>query len=118
MNGVAALVKLALFLDDQCGMSILCIGREGLDREHSCTLIAMGKWLCYYVILDKTFVFLKVSLMDQGNEPELILSVGDVDERWRELFKIIRAFERDQIKSLERPIEIGGGSGPNGWVTS
>jgi hypothetical protein len=78
----------------------------------------MGKWLCYYVTLDNTFVFLKVSLMDQGNEPELILSVGDVDERWRELFKIIRALERDQIKSLERPIEIGGGSGPNGWVTS
>jgi len=54
--------------------------------------------------------------MDQGDEPELILSVADVDREWRELFKIIRAFERDQIKSLERPIQLGGGSGPNGWA--
>ena len=43
MNGVAALVKLAVFLDDQCGIEILSIGREGLDREHSCTLVAMGE---------------------------------------------------------------------------
>jgi hypothetical protein len=118
MNGIAALVKLAVFLDDQCGMEILSIGREGLDRQDSCTLIAFGKWLCYHVILDNSFVFLKVSLMDQGNEPELILSVGDVDERWRELFKVIRALERDEIKSLERPIELSGGTGPSGWVIS
>jgi hypothetical protein len=75
-----------------------------------------GKWLCYHVVIHNTFIFLKLSLMDQGDEPELILSVADVDREWRELFKIIRAFERDQIKSLERPIQLGGGSGPNGWA--
>ena len=116
MNGVAALVKLAVFLDDQCGMEILSIGREGLDREDSCTLVASGKWLEYQVKLDSTFVFLKLANLDSGKEPELILTVSDIDEQWRDLFRILRCFERDEIKSLERPIELNGGSGPSGFV--
>ena len=116
MNGVAALVKLAVFLDDQCGIEILSIGREGLDREHSCTLVAFGKWLEHQVKVDSTFVFLRLSLMDQSGEPELILTISDIDEQWREMFKILRALEREEVKSLERPIELNGGSSPSGFV--
>jgi hypothetical protein len=58
-NGVAALVRLALFVDDALGMEILSIGRKGLDRQNTCTLVATGKWLCYTVQIDNGFVFLK-----------------------------------------------------------
>jgi hypothetical protein len=53
--------------------------------------------------------------MDSAEEEQL-LSVSDTSEGWRQIFTLIRAFERDQIKSLEKPIELGGGSGPDGWV--
>jgi hypothetical protein len=116
MNGVAALVRLGVFLDDTLGMEILSIGRESFDPENSSTLIATGKWLCYFVRIDGGFVFLKVSLMDQANDPEQLLSAGDVDEGWRQIFTLIRALERNQIKSLTpRPLEIGD-EGPNGFV--
>ena len=39
-NGVAGLVRLALFLDDQLGMEIVEIGRGGLDPEDSCWMEA------------------------------------------------------------------------------
>ena len=114
-NGVGALVRLAVFLDDTLGMEILSIGRGGLDRKDTCTLAATGAFLCFTVKIDGGFVFLKVSLMDSAEEEQL-LSVSDTSEGWRQIFTLIRAFERDQIKSLAKPIELNGGSGPNGWV--
>jgi hypothetical protein len=52
--------------------------------------------------------------MDEGTEPEQLLSVADTSEGWRLSFVIIRAFEREGGGSLAKPIELGGGSGPNG----
>jgi hypothetical protein len=116
MNGVAALVRLGAFLDDTLGMEILSVGREGLDPANSCTLVATGKWLSYSVTVNGGFAFLRVALMDRGDEFETLLSISDPDEGWRQIFTIIRNFEREEIKSLSKPLELGGGSGPNGYV--
>jgi hypothetical protein len=48
--------------------------------------------------------------------PELLLSIGDCDENWRQIFTIVRDFESEQIRSLTKPIELNGGSGPNCYV--
>ena len=115
-HGVSALVRLALFADDHLGCEVLSIGRAGLAPKDSCTLLVTGKWLSYEVEIDGGFVFLRVAEMDKAEPPEQLLSISDTSEGWREVFLIIRAFEREEVKSLEKPIELGGGSGPHGWV--
>ena len=41
-TGVAAMVRAAVWLDDQLGLEILFIGRGGLDRENTSKLEASG----------------------------------------------------------------------------
>ena len=98
-----------MWLDDQLGLEILSIGRAGLDRRDSCTLEASGKHLLYVIVLDGGWVSLKVALLDRGTEPELIVTAGDGPQGWTQLCALVRLFERDGIKSLEKPIELGGG---------
>jgi hypothetical protein len=113
-TGIAAVVHAAVWLDDQLGLEILFIGRNGLDRENSSTLEASGKHLAYKVVLDNTFVFLYVQLLDVVADCELLISVGDTKSGWETICKIVQALERNNVKSLERPIEAG--LGPHGWV--
>ena len=56
-NGVAALVETGSFLDEKLQMKIVPIGREGLDYQDSCTLVAYGRFLCFTVRVDGGFVF-------------------------------------------------------------
>jgi hypothetical protein len=108
-GGVAAMVRAAVWLDDQLGLEILAIGRAGLDRRDSCTLEASGKHLLYSIGLDGGWVSLRVALLDRGAEPELIVTVADGPKGWTQLCSLVRMFERDGIKSLEKPIELAGG---------
>jgi hypothetical protein len=114
-SGVSAMVRCALWLEDKLGLETLNIGREGLDPKDSCTLTMFGRHLFYAIKLDGGFVFVSAELMDAGDPPEQLLSIGDGPEGWRTITRLIAALERNKIKSLERPIEIGG-TGPNAWV--
>ena len=80
-----------------------------LDRKDSCTLEASGKHLLYVIVLDGGWVSLKVALMDEGVAPELIVTAGDGPAGWLQLCSLVRCFEREEVKSLEKPIELGGG---------
>jgi hypothetical protein len=113
-TGVSAMVKCALFLDVQLDIEILGIGRGGLDRKDSCTLEGVGKHLVYVVVLDGGFVFLKAQVLDSCDFPEQLFSIGDTKDGWQIICHVIRALERNNVKSLNRPIQAG--SGPSGWV--
>jgi hypothetical protein len=113
--GIGGMVKCGCWLEDQVGVEVMSIGREALDRKDSCTLIAAGKSLCYSVMLDGGFIFLSVCLMDKGDRPQQLLSVGDCSKGWETIARLIGALERSGCRSLQRPIEIGE-SGPDSWV--
>ena len=106
-TGVSAMLKCAVWLADELGVSIESIGRGALDRKDSRTLEACGKYLAYTVVLDGRFLFLRVALMDEDNSPEELLSVGDTKAGWKTMCQVIRALERNGVRSLERPIAAG-----------
>jgi hypothetical protein len=54
--------------------------------------------------------------MDAGDDPQLLVTFADGPEGFRQICQIIRLFEREEVRSLERPIELGGGSGPNAYI--
>jgi hypothetical protein len=72
--------------------------------------------LAYHLTIDGGWLSLKVQLMDAGGEPQLLVNVADGPEGFREVCKIIRLLEREEVKSLERRIELGEGEGPNSYV--
>jgi hypothetical protein len=113
VTNVSAMVHLGVYVE-RSGVNVESIGREGLDRKDSCTLIATGRWLWYSVMIDGGFVFLSACLMDKGDEPQQLLSVGDCSKGWETIARLIGALERNQVKSLERPIEAG--EGRDGFV--
>jgi hypothetical protein len=115
MNGVSAMIRCALFLEDTLGMDVLNIGRSALDRKDSCTLEACGRHLSYVILLDGGWVFLSATPLDSLSEPESLLSVAD-GEGWPTICKLVKALERSGITSLQRPIEIGEGGNPDSWI--
>ncbi len=108
-NGVSAMVHCALWCESQLGLEILDIARGALDPKDSCTLQASGKYLLYAIVLDGGWVSLKVALLDRGEEPELILTTADGRQGWLQICSLVRLFEREEVKSLVKPIELGGG---------
>jgi hypothetical protein len=54
--------------------------------------------------------------MNAAGEPQLLLNPGDGLSGWRTLCVIVRLLEREEVRSLERPIELGGGTGPSSYV--
>ena len=75
-----------------------------------------GKWLAFRIALRGGWVWLSACPMDSASEPELLLNVGDGEAGWKTVCRLVLALERSGISSLERPIELGGGSAPDGWV--
>jgi hypothetical protein len=117
MTGVGAMVRAGAWAEVQLGMTVLSIGSEGSDRKDSCcTLDVCGRHLFYRIKLDGERVWLSACRMDSGNEPELLLTVGDEQQGWRKVCCVVRLLEREEVRRLERPIELGGGSGPDGLV--
>ncbi len=109
------MVRAAVWCEDQLGLETLSIGR-GADSPEDCTLELCGKWLAYRFALRGGWVWLYASPMDAVIAPELLLNAGDGPEGWRRLCVIVRLLEREQVRSLTKPIELGGGSGPSGFV--
>jgi hypothetical protein len=74
--------------------------------------------LAYNVLLDGGWIFLSAEILDRADPPESLASFADGPDGWKQVSAIVRCLERDQIKSLTKPIELGGGEGPNAWVIS
>jgi hypothetical protein len=97
-------------------LEILSIGRAGDAPKDSCLFQMTGRFLAYDVLLDGRWIFLSAEILDRADPRESLASFADGPDGWRQICSIVRCLERDQIKSLAKPIELGGGSGPNGWV--
>ena len=91
-------------------------GRAGTARRDTCKLEMSGRFLFYDVTLDGGWIFLSVALMDKGDPLESLVHFADGPEGWQNLAQLISAFERHNVKSLERPIEIGNPDCPGGFV--
>lgn len=115
-HGVGAQVQLAAWCDRVFGLEVESFGRSGSARKDTCKLEMTGQFLFYDVTLDGGWVFLSLQVMDKGDPPESIVHFPDNEEGWHALAQLISAFERHNVKSLERPIEIGKPGGPGGWV--
>jgi hypothetical protein len=110
------MVHAACWCADRLDLEILSIGRAGDAPKDSCLFQMTGRFLAYDVLLDGRWIFLSAEILDRADPRESLASFADGPDGWRQICSIVRCLERDQIKSLAKPIELGGGSGPNGWV--
>ena len=115
-TGLSALINCGAWLSNHLDLEVMGCGQSGADRPEAIRLELAGKFLAYHLTLDQGCVSLSAQLMDQGDQPELLLKVGDTLPEWRTVCKLISALERNQIKALSpKPLEIGNG-GPNSFV--
>ena len=106
-SGVAAMVRAAVWCEEQLGLEVLSIGRAA-DSPEDCILELCGRHLAYRFALRGGWVWLYASLLDAAAAPELLLNAGDGLEGWRRLCVIVRMLEREKVRSLAKPIELGG----------
>ena len=117
MNGVSAMVRAALWLENTAGLETLAIGRGGLEPKDSCPLEMSGRHLFYVIKMDGGFVFVSVHPMDLGDSPEKLMIVADGPDGWETVCRLLCALERSGITSLTpRPIELGTPGSPDSWV--
>jgi hypothetical protein len=104
------MVQCASWLENNLGVSVLSIDRQGFDPANSCTLEVCGRHRFYVVRLDGGFVFLSAQLMDAGGPPEILLTAADGEAGWKTVSRLIAGLERNEVQSLQKPIEFGEGS--------
>ena len=113
MNWCRAL-RAGAWLELQLGMEVVSIGRSVEDRE-DCVLIAHGKYLGFRIGLYGDWIAVSLKVLDRADQDwDFILRVAEDQEGWKTIWQVIRALEREQVKSLDRPIQAG--IGPNGWA--
>jgi hypothetical protein len=116
MEGVAAMVRAAVWLENRAGLETLSIGRGGLEPANSCTLEICGRQLHYTILLDGGFVFLSVQPLDSGNS-ERLLGVADGPDGWHTVCRLVAALERSGITALSpKPLQLGTPGLPDCWV--
>ena len=115
-DGLGGQIQAAAWLSHTLGLEVMTFGRAGSAPAHSCKLELTGAHLLYDVTLDGGWVFVSVGLMDRGDPPECLMSMGDNAEAWQTVCRFIAAVERSGVRSLHpRPIRIGE-SGPDSYV--
>jgi hypothetical protein len=115
-HGVGAQVELACWCSRVFGLDVESFGRAGTARKDSCKLVLTGRHLLYDITLDGGWIFLSLQVMDKGDPPDNLVTLADGLEGWQRLGQLISAFERHNVKSLERPIEIGNSDCLGGWA--
>ena len=113
-SGLGAFVYAAAWLSTRFDLEVLNFGRAGDAPPSSCKLEMAGTFLFYDLTLDGGFIFISAQVMDQGDPPELLISFPDGPQGWMDTCSLISALERNNVRSLERPIEAG--TGKNGFV--
>ena len=113
-SGIGAMVFAGAWLETKLGADVLSIGRSADNATEDCVLELCGKWFAYRIALRGGWIWLSACLMDKGDAVQHLLSVGDGPEGWRTICRLVAALERNELKSLTRPIEAG--SGNSGFV--
>jgi hypothetical protein len=101
----------AAWFEHTVGLEVLFIGRPANSRE-DCVLELSGRQLLRIAIRGG-WIWVSACSMDEPGQPQLLFNVADGPQGWTTVRRFVQALERTGIKSLrERPVEIGGGSGP------
>jgi hypothetical protein len=114
-HGVGAQVYAAAWLARTCGLEVESFGRTGLARKDTCLLEMSGKHLAYTVLLDGGWIFIGAQEMDRG-DAQVLVTVADGPEGWQTTCRLISTLERSGLRSLVRPFQVGGDSGPGAFV--
>lgn len=71
-----------VWAENELSMEVLSLSKSAL-QEDDCVMELCGQWLAYRVSLRGCFVSLHSHSMDRGEEPILLLTVGDDQAGWR-----------------------------------
>ena len=107
-SGVSAMVHAACWFTDRLDIEVLSIGRSA-HASSIAFLEIVGKCLSCRIALRGRWVWLYASLADSSDQPKPIAHFADGEDEWRQICSLVRALERPQIRSLQRPIEAGSG---------
>jgi hypothetical protein len=114
----AVLVRLGVWLETQLNHDVVACGRSVDDVEDS-VLISHGRFLGYRIAIDKGWILLWLQALDspvQGWDFVLKAPEDRKGEGFKKVSQVIRALERQKIKTLDRPIVTG--IGPNDYAIS
>ena len=113
-SGLGAMIYAGAWLSTRFDLKVLSFGRAGDAPPQSCKLELVGDFLAFEIVLDGGFIFISAQVCDRGDPPELLVSFPDGPQGWQDTCALISALERNNVRSLERPIEAG--TGKNGFV--
>jgi hypothetical protein len=115
--GIAGMVQSAAWMSHQMDLEVATFGRAGDAPTNSCLLQMTGCFLAYDVLLDGGFIFWDATPMDQAEEPQRLLTIGDTEQGWSDLCRLVQALERNRICDVkQRPLEIGESGNRDSWV--
>ena len=97
------MVQSAAWMSYRLDLEVLTFGRAGDAPKDSCLLQMTGRFLAHNVLLDGGFVNLDATSMDQAEEPQRLLTIGDTEVGWSDLCRLVQALERNQIRGMFAP---------------
>jgi hypothetical protein len=115
--GIAGMVQSAAWMSHQMDLEVVTFGRAGDAPTNSCLLQLTGRFLAYDVLLDGGFIFLDATPMDQAEEPQRLLTIGDTEQGWSDLCRLVQTLERNRICDVKpRPLEVSEAGNRDSWV--
>jgi hypothetical protein len=113
-SGLGAMIHAGAWLSARLNLEI--VNFDSLDNT-ACTLELSGDFLAFHIQLnDCGWISLSAQLLDKPDPPDFLCRYPDEPRGWYDCCRLIRAFVRSQVKSLERPLEIGIGGPDGGYV--
>ena len=113
-TGLGAIIEAGAWLGNEFGMEAIACGR-GAVADEDCVLEICGRFFAYHIALRGVEVRLSAMPMDTAPALEMLLRAPDSRAGWETIRRLCAALEEHEIKSLERPIEVGP-PGPDSFV--
>jgi len=110
------MIHLGAQLENDLGMEVIAIARPATAPAEDYVMEVCGAFLFFTVAYTPARSTWPATPMDAGNAPALLLRSRDDEPGWTTTDRLIRAMEEHGTRSLERPIEIGYGEGPDCWL--
>jgi hypothetical protein len=115
--GLSALIRIGAELENEFdSIEVIAIERSATVPVDDYTMEVCGRFLFYTVALYGPEVRLSAQPMDAGDPPDLLLRAADNENGWDTTRRLVASLERNQVKSLRRPIESGEPGDPDAWV--
>ena len=107
-------IRAGAWLEVQLGMEVVSIWRSVDDLEN-CVLVVHAKYRGFRIALHGDWIRVSSKVLDRADQDwDFLLQVGEDQEGWKSVCQLLRALERQKVKSLDRPIQAG--LIPNGFT--